>query len=818
MTNKQDPAGRAPNRSSREGVAAGVSMMALIVLLAAAPARARAEDAAAADLSASKGGPVDELIVTAKRNDLYNVLPDRKTSSSFGLPLSLAETPRSITLIEQPIISLYGIRSVDDFVNITPGTFTGNYFGVPGELTVRGDLADNFFRGFRRIENPGNFPTTVTAADYVEIIKGPPPVAYGGGKVGGILNFTPKGPTQANGDLIDHTVGLVSVTGGSYDERKADLEIGAPFSLAGAPSAVYASVNGEDSGSFYHGIYTKNLLAQAAAKTDVSSKLSAEYGFMGQWADMNQNLGWNRVTQALIDSNGKDYLAGRPGLNLDTNHDGAISPSEAAPYGLSQFAFMNPFPYYALSPNQRAAYALDPSTVATKSISHQTVLAESSDYSRTSAVTAYFDLVYQLPGDWTLKNQSFYDQMLHGKYSSYGFTANYRDHVFENKTTLSGSYSPTGWLKLSPVVGVSWRDVWGLEKEARDILQAVDRRDLTYGATGNDRFESALDGTGVVPWNWSQDGSHDDLGGFGVLDATIADRLTLIAGGRWDNYHVHVYGTDDYGNFGSAKDAQSAGSYNASATFKVTKLVNAYATYASSQYVELGQGGMIGYPNVASRNWVQPSKLFEAGIKGYLLDGKLYFNALYYDQKKSSYDVLANQFDWYQSKGEEIEAHYAASKRLSFIGTATFQSTKLLNTPYFNGIPPGVIGLDPTLTYGGKFVGLGSLIGIYGPLEAPGPRTVLGLTGTYTDPMGWGLSVGVTHSSSMYAGFTHAVVLPQYTVTRLAVFYNTGKWSFQVNANNILNAQYFLPQNLFGDVLVLPSEGPTVEATIKRHF
>ncbi len=227
---------------------------------------------------------------------------------------------------------------------------------------------------------------------------------------------------------------------------------------------------------------------------------------------------------------------------------------------------------------------------------------------------------------------------------------------------------------------------------------------------------------------------------------------------------------------------------------------------------------MVGYPNIVSHNWVQPSKLFEVGLKGYLLDGKFYFNALYYDQQRSSYDVLANQFDRYESKGEEIEAHYAASKRLSFIATATFQSTRLLNTPFFNGIPPGVIGLDPTLTYGGKFYGLGSLIGINGPLEAPGPRTVLGLTGTYTDPKGWGASLGVTHSSSMYAGFTHSVVLPQYTVTRAAVFYNTGMWSFQANADNILNTQYFLPQNLFGDVLVLPSQGPTVEATIKRRF
>ncbi len=792
------------------------SWLALSAMLAAVPAAAAAADPVPAGPSAA--GEVSELIVVAKRDDLYNVLPDRKTSSIFDLPLALEDTPRSITLIEAPIISLYGIRSVDDFVNITPGTFTGNYFGVPGELTVRGDLGDNFFRGFRRVENPGNFPTTVTAANYVEVIKGPPPIAYGGGKVGGILNFEPKGPTNKNGDLIDHSIGLVSGTFGTYGKKLGDIEFGAPFQFVGAPSGVYASIQGEDSDSFFHGIYRKNLVAQVSAKTELPMGLSFEYGAMGQWSDVNQNLGWNRVTQALIDSDGKAYLAGQPALNLDVNHDGLLEPSEVNAYGISQFAFMNPFPYYALSPNQRAAYALDPNTVGLTSISHRTILAEPTDFSRTSAITAYFDLVYHLNDGWTLKNQSFFDEMLHDKYSSYGFSANYHDHVFENKTTLSGRYKPNGWLDLAPVVGVSIRNVWGLEREARDIYQAVDRRDLSLGATGNDRFEGPLDGKGTVPWNWSQDGAHTDLGGFAVLDATLANRLTAIVGGRWDDYHVHDFGTDVFGNFGHAKDAQTAFSYNASLSFKVLPLINLYTTYASSRFVELGQGGMVGFPNIVSKNWIQPSKLWEVGVKGYLLDGRLYINALHYFQQRTSFDVLANQFDKYRSEGEEIEAHYAASKRLSFIGTATFQSTKLLNTPFFNGIPPGVIGLDPTLTYGGKFTGLGSLIGIYGPLEAPGPGTVLGLDGTYTDPKGWGVSFGLTHASSMFAGFTHSVVLPSYVVTRGALFYNTSKWSLQVNVNNLLDAHYFLPQNLFGDVLVLPSEGRTVEATIRRQF
>ncbi len=804
---------------------AQASAAALGVMLLASASAALADDAggkagaAGATAKVSTPDVVSEVTITAKRDDLYNVLPNRKTSSVFGLPLTLEQTPRSVTLIEAPIISLYGIRTVDDFVSITPGAFTSNYFGVPGELQVRGDQADNFFRGFRRVENPGNFPTSVDAADYVEIIKGPPPITYGAGKVGGILNFMPKGPTDKNGNLIDEPEGSASLTGGTYNKRAGDIEGGTPFSFFGKPSAVYASLQGEDSDSYYDGIYLKNAVLQVSARTEASDRLAVDYGGMFQYSDENQNLGWNRVTQQLIDTDGGMYLAGRPGLNL-AGSGSAITAADLNGFGLygglSQYAFANPFPYYALSPAQLAAFSLDPSTVHYTSLSHQQILAEPSDFADSYVYTAYLDFIYNLSPDWTIKNQSFYDQMNHSKYSSYGFTADYHDHVFENKTTLSGAYSPWSWLDLNPVVGSGVRVSWGREMAAEDIYQSVNRRDLSYGATPNDRFASALDGG--VPWNWDQNGGYSDIGTFGVFDATLFHRLSAIVGARLDDYHVHVYGTDFYGDYHYGADTQSAVSYNASVSYKVLPSLNLYTTYASSQALELGQGGMVGWPNVGSENWIQPSKLWEVGLKGYLLDGRLYLNALHYMQTRSAYDAMADQFDHYKSEGEEVEAHWALNKRISIIGTATWQKTVLLNTPYFNGVPPGFLGLNPALVYGGNFVANGYSIGVPGPAETPDPDRVFGLTATYTDPKGWGVSLGATHVSAMWAGYSESVRLPDYTVTHGALFYNFGKWSLQVNGNNLLNAKYFLPQSLFNEVLVLPSEGRTAQVTIKRKF
>lgn len=786
-----------------------------IVLAMPGTALAQSADAEAVDDSEFS----DQIIVTGEALDTYDMLPDRPSSSVFGTSRELAETPRSITLIEASLIDLYGVRSVNDFVNITAGTYTGNYFGVAGALDVRGERADNFFRGFRRIENRGNFPTAVTASDYVEIIKGPPPLVYGGGKVGGILNFVPKSGQTKSGQLLREWSGELSLTGGTYEKKIANLEFGGPFSIGNMPSSVYISAQIEDSGSYYDNIYNKNQLIQAALNTDVSDTVRLEYGGMYQHADLNQSLGWNRVTQDLIDSRGALYLGGSPALNLNTNNDNFLSPSEISAYQLEQFAFANPFPYGALSANQQAAFRLDPATVGLRSIDHHTIQAESIDFSRSDVVTAYFDIVWQ-PGDAiTIKNQSFYDQIDHLKYSSYGFTAQYTNEVFENKTSATFVVEPTDGLVLEPVVGLSYRIASGYEQESRGRgFQVLDRRDISVGATPNDRFEGAHTGSGNVPYNWQQDGRHTDLGLFAVLDARIGDSFSIIAAGRMDRYAVRVRGTDLNAAFGNASDSETAFSYNASASYEMIEDINLYATHAKSSYVELGQGGVIDILNVQGDTWVQPSEMTEIGIKGYLNYGRIYFNLLAYDQKRTSFNSQAGAFDFYRSEGIELEMRGAVTSRLSLTGSATLQKSELLNAPFFLGVAPPVLGLDPALTYGGRFVAVGALIGFNGPIETPTPEYTLSLDATYTHPDGFGFSLGATHIPSMFAGYTQTVELPAYTTMRAAAFVRFDQFEARLNISNLTNEKYYSPQFLFWDSFVSPSIGRTAELTLSTKF
>ncbi len=754
---------------------------------------------------------LEKMVAEAQAADVYEVLPSRESSSVFGTSRSQQDTPRSVTLLESTLIDLYGIKTVNDFVAVTAGTFTGNYFGVPGALDVRGERADNFFRGFRRIENRGNFPTPVAGTDFVEIIKGPPPPVYGGGKVGGILNFIPKSAKSKTAKFIDQPVGIAAITIGTYDKKTASLEYGTPFKLFGKQSGVYAFLEREDSKSYYDNIYNKNTLFQLAFDTELSDSVLLEYGGMAQWADLNQSLGWNRVTQAMIDGDGT-YLAGRPALNLDTSGNGFLSPAEIGAFGLEQFAFANPFPYFALSANQRAAFALDPATVRTVQLSHHTIQAEEIDFSRTDAVTAFFDITKTFSPDLTVKNQSFYDAMNHTKYSSYGFTADYTDVVFENKTTVHYKFEPAEGTVVDNLFGASYRYTSGDERESRGRgYQVLDRRDISGGATANDRFEGAHTGTRNVPYNWRQIGTSSDFGVFALVDTTFSQKLSLILSARWDAYEADTNGTDLGGNFAKASGSEDAFTYNASLSYKAANGLTPYLTYAESTYVELGQGGMIDRLNLAGGTWLQESKITEAGIKGTLLDKRLYTTLAWYEQQKTAFNTLSGAFDRYKSKGVEVEARYAPTKTLSFTAAGTWQKTTLINSPFFLGVTPSFLGLNPALTYGGRFVAVGGLIGIPAGRETPTPRKVFSVGGTYTSPAGWGASLGGSYVSAMYAGYLQQIRLPSYLVTRAALFFHKGPWSFRLNGTNILNEKYYTPQFLFWDTFISPSKGPTVE-------
>ena len=266
---------------------------------------------------------IEEIVVTGDLNSL----PGEAVDSVFGLNKSILETPRSASTISEEMMDRFLMNDIDELILVAPGTFTQSFFGVAGTLDVRGTPGETYFRGVRRLDNPGNYPTPIGASDRVDIVRGPASVIYGPSKIGGYLNFNPKSARiEETGALIDSQTGAVSVTTGSWSKAVITAEIGGPANFADKPTGYYVYAEFEDSDSFYvNSPGVEQSMVQASFDMDISDTVRIQFGGMYHDYAGSQNAGWNRISQNLIDTG--VYVTGTA-KPLDTDGDGMISHAE----------------------------------------------------------------------------------------------------------------------------------------------------------------------------------------------------------------------------------------------------------------------------------------------------------------------------------------------------------------------------------------------------------------------------------------------------------------------------------------------------------
>ena len=755
-------------------------------------------------------------VEVSARLDPFQVVPEAPTNSVFGIDAPLAEIPRSISVVPSEMIARYDIKTVNDLVAATPGSFTGSYFGVPGALFVRGEAADNFYRGFRRVENRGNYQTPIGDAEELEVVKGPPSPNYGGGRVAGFMNYTPKSARSTTAKWLEHPTGKISLTYGSYDQKQGSVEFGSPFKLGEHRGGLYTFFSVEDSKSYYKGISSRSKLGQIAFDMELSKKWRMEFGMQGFAGSLPQNIGWNRVTQQLVDSG--TYLAGTPMINLAGNAYN-LNPSNFQAAQLLNFAYAANYAPIFLATPQAAFYALDPKTIHTTHLNNDQIFIDSPDFSDAITYTGYFDLIRDIKDGVRFKNQTFYDSLDHQKFSTYGFGANYTPNVIENKSSLEYAFKAGRWLRAQTVSGFSYRYSSVTAGEERTLYQVIDRRDLSIGAQPNDRFASVFSTNGAWGYNYYQKGHYGDTGAFLNASLTFFDRLTVLEGVRYDHYTPDFTGQDNGEGLSRGTDTGNTATFNTSVSYKLPFHLAPYFTYATSRYLDLGQGGELDYSQLQNKTWIQPSNMYEAGGKVSALDNKLFASLSYYHQKHSSFNSQSGSIDYFRTQGLEGEVRAAVTRNFSITGAYTWQKPEQLNIPFLLGIPPQVLGLTPQQAYGGRFIGDASIFNIKAPVKVAGqPPVVISAFGTYTPVRDFGFTLGTTWVQKVQAGFLTPVMLPSYAVWRGSVFWSHKNYSVNLAANNFTNSNYFTSQYLFWDVFIKPSAMRTLSLTMSYKF
>ena len=201
--------------------ALGVHTFCVLALVAGtgAPQRLLAAD----DTGPAKGDTLETVEVSA---DKLHVLPTEPIESVFGFGKNIIETPRALTSISNEMLDRVNITDINDLVALSPGVFTQSFFGVAGSLDIRGSAGENYFRGIRRIDNPGNYPQAIAASDRIDIVRGPASPIYGPSKVGGYLNFVPKSARADTGSYLTEAKGEIGSTTGRWDQKTLHAELG----------------------------------------------------------------------------------------------------------------------------------------------------------------------------------------------------------------------------------------------------------------------------------------------------------------------------------------------------------------------------------------------------------------------------------------------------------------------------------------------------------------------------------------------------------------------------------------------------------------
>ena len=771
--------------------------------------------------------------------------PGEAVDSVFGFGKSVLETPRSVSSVSGEMIRRFDMRDIDELVALAPGTYTQSFFGVAGSLDIRGTPGESYFRGMRRLDNRGNYPTPIGASSRIDIVRGPASPIFGPAKMGGYMNFTPlTAHVEETDALMSGTTGGIELGAGSWNKRTLSAQVGGPGRLGGRAFGYYLYAETEDSGSYYQdSAGLDQSLVQASFDVDASDRVHLEFGAMLHEVGVTEVAGWNRLTQDLIDRG--TYITGSP-PPLDANGDGRISHQEFDVDG-DGFTDLNPFASGLASGTrsslERPSGNSDVCTIGDTpvfdchpgllglvnpglaTLDGSQVLVSPHDVIETDVVTLYLDVLIDAQGGpWEWKNQLFYEAYDNFNQATYGFSQFHDTWVIEDKLVAHATFRPPG-----ATVDVQWSPSLRYTNfhHASDYTnEYFDRRDLT-------RPESALD-TRWLATELGRDyteyylGDYLNLGVAGLADIAWDNGFGVLAGLRYDvidmesrapldklllpnSSHMCLASAPDC-VVTEAADTVSGLSWNLSLSWVSDNGLTPYLTASRQSTVIAGQGAELSTANVLGGGAFDSSELLEAGLKGSLFANALYFAAARFRQERTDYNaqsIVTNQAT--RTDGVEFEMRWIPGPRLLFTLSYTDMEAINLNT-LANGGRYSYIGAEdipaiaPQAFYGGALGGIVVRDGEDAARRAGMPRNVLAVTGTYNFGNGLAFSASAVDVDSVASGLSGSVVLPAYTLLNLGVVLDRGPWTFNLTARNTTDERYFRANfpNLYGSVIALP--------------
>lgn len=240
-----------------------------------------------------RGGDTGALELGATNISGLNLGATTENSSSYTtgamqtatkLPLSLRETPQSVTVITRQRMDDQGMRSLDDVVQATPGLRLAAARPANSEFFARGfPITNLMFDGLPTTYN-ADWVATADLAPYdrVEVVRGATGMMQGAGNPSAAINMVRKRPTQV-------FQASITASAGSWDNYRSELDVSGPVNDSGTLRGRFVGAyHDKDSYQDYAG--RERGVFYGVSEYDLSDSTTLTLGASDQ--NDNNNINW----------------------------------------------------------------------------------------------------------------------------------------------------------------------------------------------------------------------------------------------------------------------------------------------------------------------------------------------------------------------------------------------------------------------------------------------------------------------------------------------------------------------------------------------
>jgi iron complex outermembrane receptor protein len=683
--------------------------------------------------------------------DADTLLPtETSIGGAFFSDMAIIDTPRSVNVLTPELMEEFRIEDFDDLQKIGAGTEQVNFYGVPGSPAIRGWKGGVFFNGVMRAWQRNEMPTSFGALEAMEVVKGVAPAQFITSQVGGYVNMLPKSP------FFDKQRGEVAVKVGSHNYYNLQADYGAPFLLFDeTPAAYRVSLTVQQADKYWDRIGNDFVSLYASMKVKASDRLSFFFG--GEYFDYNsnENAGWNRPTQNLLDNG--EYVIGEP-LSLVRLGNGGVAdrnlidqtvwlygsfgdaPEKAAAFRAlvvpaghidaaladgtltgAQVALMRDLSDAAVRADlysglpedvvqTTSGYLYTPEffeaggTVLTERIAGNQVLSDRSDFANSENFIFFFDTEFQGDGDTVLVNKFFMEDLKTDKLSSYGYSlrseqfilndrleANTRLDFGENMLDLKYG----GEIRYTEAIQL--QDFWVEPFARRDItLDRISSNSVILSGAQTDPLigDNNYWGGGFgaeAPAGHAVESELIQTGAFVTGLLEMGDLFSIIGSARYEIAQWDVSVPDGPTDIAPNSYDGDTDYFNWSLN-PTLKLGGNASLYAVYQEATT-YAPLQGGPITGEENFGD-SELKEGGVKVSLMEGTLFATAAYYEWEQAAVNNFSATSEQFSAEGVELELTWAVTDTVTLIASWGDREVRKISDLGFRTMPFALV--DPT--------------------------------------------------------------------------------------------------------------------------